>query len=147
VPIVAILVQAAIALLLIVLVGTAHGRNGIDQGLQKVGLAGLPWDQYFGGFETLVAATAPVFWTFFLLTGISVFVLRLKDGGTKRPFAVPWFPLTPLIFCLTCGYMLCSSLVYAKLLALLGIVPILIGAAVYAVDGQRRADAAGSSSP
>ena len=42
--------------------------------------SGLPWEKYFGGFETLVSGTAPVFWTFFLLTGISLFVLRDRDG-------------------------------------------------------------------
>ena len=39
-----------------------------------------------GGFDTLLTCTAPVFWVFFLLTGISLFVLRERDRQVERPF-------------------------------------------------------------
>src|SRR5262249_539034 len=45
------------------------------------------------GFQTMVDFTAPVFWFFFLLTGIAFFVLRRKDQTTSRPFRVPLYPL------------------------------------------------------
>jgi len=131
VPAAAILVQAGVALLLILLVGTATGRRAFDAVLTSVGLAGLPWEAYFGGFETLVAGTAPVFWAFFLLTGISVVILRRKDGRRPRPFTVPWFPLPVVVFCGTCTYMLYSSLIYAGPLVLLGAIPVAIGLMVY----------------
>ena len=69
-----------------------------------VGVPAIPWDRYFGGFDTLFAGTAPVFWIFFLLTGLSVFVLRLKDPSYRRPFKLssPWYPLLPLVFCAMC---------------------------------------------
>jgi amino acid transporter len=131
VPVAAIVAQATIAMAYVFAVGTSPGRWAIDRALAAVGLRGLPWDDYFGGFETLLAATAPVFWTFFLLTGLAVFVLRRKDGGRQRPFRIPFYPLPPLIFCATCGYMLYSSLIYAKALALLGAVPLLLGLPIY----------------
>jgi amino acid transporter len=65
------------------------------------------------GFFGMVLYTSPVFWFFILLVGIALFVLRLKDPGRERPFRVPLYPLTPILFCLMCGYMLYSSLVYA----------------------------------
>lgn len=65
------------------------------------------------GFETMVYYTAPVFWFFFLLSGVALFILRLKEPQHPRPFSVPLYPLTPLLFCLTCGYLLYSSLTYA----------------------------------
>jgi amino acid transporter len=65
------------------------------------------------------------------LTGLSVFQLRRIDGATPRPFRVPLYPITPIIFCLTCAYMLYSSLMYAKALSLLGIIPLLIGLPLY----------------
>ena len=133
-PVAAIAAQACVALLLVFAVGTVQGRNTIDYTLTSVGLSGLPWEEYFGGFETLVAGTAPVFWTFFLLTGVSLFVLRIKDPTRHRPFSTPWFPLPPIIFCCTCGYMLYSSLAYAKLLALLGAVPLALGLPLYFVS-------------
>jgi amino acid transporter len=99
-------------------------------------LPALPWEKYFGGFDTLVAGTAPVFWAFFLLTGISVFVLRNKDRGIQRPFTAPLYPVVPLIFCLMCGYMLYSSIDYAGWLSLLGIVPLAIGVPLYFLSRQ-----------
>ena len=91
----------------------------------------LPWEKYFGGFDTLVAISAPVFWIFFLLTGVSLFVLRVKDRGIKRPFSAPCYPLEPLIFCGTCVFMLYSAVKYAEGLTLLGLVPLLVGLPLY----------------
>lgn len=67
-----------------------------------------------GGFSTMVEYTAPVFWLFFLLSGISLFVLRVREPDVERPFRVPLFPVLPLIFCGACGYMLWSSLSYVR---------------------------------
>jgi amino acid transporter len=65
------------------------------------------------GFETLVTCTAPIFWLFFLLTGLALFALRERDRDIERPFRVPLYPALPLLFCLACAYVLYSSLVYA----------------------------------
>jgi amino acid transporter len=79
------------------------------------------------GFETMVEYTAPVFWFFLLLVGIALFVLRKKEPHRERPFRVPLYPLTPLIFCLSSAYLLYSSLVYTGLGALVGIGVLLAG--------------------
>lgn len=70
------------------------------------------------GFETMVEYTAPAFWFFFLLSGICVFILRQKDPDIVRPFRVPLYPIVPILFCLTCAYLLYSSLVYTRSLDL-----------------------------
>jgi APA family basic amino acid/polyamine antiporter len=129
-PIHAIAVQAAVAVLLILLMGTAGGRALFDAALRMVGVAELPWEKYGGGFETLVAGSAPVFWGFFFLGGVSVFVLRFKDREASRPFSVPLYPLTPLVFCASSLYLAWSSLDYARWLTLIGVVPLAIGAAL-----------------
>ena len=89
-PVRAFLVQAAIALALI-------GLGTIEK----------------AGVQTMVEFTAPVFWFFFLLTGIALFVLRFRDPTRARPFKVPGYPILPLVFVCTCGYLLYSSLTYA----------------------------------
>jgi amino acid transporter len=73
------------------------------------------------GFETMVEYTAPVFWLFLFLTGIALLVLRRRDPGRPRPFRVPFYPLTPLAFCVTSGYLVYSSLAYTGLGALVGV--------------------------
>jgi amino acid transporter len=65
------------------------------------------------GFETMVAYTAPAFWFFFLLTAISLFVLRRQQPVNAEPFRVPLYPFTPMLFCAVCTYMLYSSVSYA----------------------------------
>ncbi|MET0855853.1 MAG: amino acid permease, partial [Telluria sp.] len=54
------------------------------------------------GFKSMVEFTAPVFWLFFLLSGVSLMVLRFRDPLRPRPFRVPLYPLLPLAFCATC---------------------------------------------
>src|SRR5262245_5723923 len=91
------------------------------------------------GFETMVEYTAPVFWLFFLLTGVSVIVLRRKEPAVPRPFRVPLYPLTPLLFCATCVYLLYASLAYAGVGALVGIGVLAVGALVLALSKGRGA--------
>lgn len=89
-PVRAFLVQAAIALSLI-------GLGTIEK----------------AGVQTMVEFTAPVFWFFFLLTGVALFILRFRDPQRARPFKVPGYPILPLVFVVTCAYLLYSSLSYA----------------------------------
>jgi amino acid transporter len=79
------------------------------------------------GFATMVEYTAPVFWFFLLLVGIALFILRRKEPDLNRPFRVPFYPITPLIFCLTSAYLLYSSMMYTGLGALVGIGVLVVG--------------------
>jgi amino acid transporter len=89
-PTAALLVQGAIALALV-----AFGAMQHD------------------GFKSMVEFTAPVFWGFLFLVGVALFVLRAKDAGAERPFRVPLYPLTPLVFCAACAWLCYSSVTYA----------------------------------
>ncbi len=137
-PIFAILIQTFVVALMIVSVGTSVGRDAIDNALRSVSLEVIPWERYFGGFDTLFAGTAPVFWLFFLLTGIAFFVLRAKDPNLARPFRLPapWYPLLPLIFCATCIFGFYSAITYAKMVSLIGWIPLLLGVPLYFLSGK-----------
>jgi amino acid transporter len=87
----------------------------------------------------MVEYTAPVFWFFLLLTGVSRFVLRRNDPQTVRPFRTPLYPLVPLLFCGICLYMLRSSLAYTGLGALVGVGVLAVGVPLYLLAGPRRA--------
>jgi amino acid transporter len=63
------------------------------------------------GFDAMVAYTAPVFWTFFLLTGVTLFVLRMRVSEAPS-FRVPLYPVVPLVFCGMCGFMLWKAIDY-----------------------------------
>lgn len=98
VPLAALLAQGAVALLLVLLGGFTRD-----------------------GFETMVEYVSPVFWLFFLLSGLSLFVLRQREPQVPRPFRVPGYPFTPLLFCLACAFLLYSSLNYTGVGALVGV--------------------------
>jgi basic amino acid/polyamine antiporter, APA family len=76
----------------------------------------------------MVDYTAPVFWFFFLLTGIAFFVLRHNDPTASRPFRVPLYPIPPIVFCVMCAYLLYSSLAYVRIGALAGVAVLAVGA-------------------
>lgn len=79
------------------------------------------------GFKTMVDYTAPIFWFFFLLSSISLLVLRVRDPDRPRPFRVPLYPILPLLFCAACGYLLYSSLVFTGTGAIVGVVVVALG--------------------
>lgn len=89
------------------------------------------------GFQTMVEYTAPVFWGFMLLIGISLFLFRMREPDRPRGFRVPLYPITPLIFCLTCLYLLYSSVMYTGSGALIGIAILVAGVPVYLLGKSR----------
>jgi amino acid transporter len=119
--------------------GRWHERTGgptnalLVQGAISLGLVGLG-SLTRQGFQTMVEYTAPIFWLFFLLTGVSLIVLRVREPNAHRPFRVPLYPLTPLLFCATCAYVLYSSLAYTGLGALVGVAVLAVGGVLLAVD-------------
>ncbi len=84
------------------------------------------------GVKSIIDYTAPVFWFFFLMVGISLFVLRRKEPEAERPFRVPLYPIVPLIFCGTSLYLLYSSLMHTGSGALVGIAVLVLGAIILA---------------
>jgi amino acid transporter len=114
-PVNALLLQGGFALVLVVL-GT-----------------GMP-----DGFVMMVEYTAPVFWLFFLMVGVSVFLMRRKHPNAKRPFRVPLYPLTPLLFCAICGFMLYSSLAFTGKGSLIGVCVLLSGIPLLILQKKRR---------
>jgi basic amino acid/polyamine antiporter, APA family len=82
------------------------------------------------GFQLAVDYTAPVFWLFLLLTGLSLFVLRAKEPDRPRPFRVPLYPITPAIFCATTAYLLWSSVIYTGWGAFAGVAVLVVGGAI-----------------
>lgn len=138
-PIYSLLTQGVISVAMIVLVGTGAGQRLLELPFQLLHWDIINWEMYGGGFETLLAATAPLFWIFFLMTGFSLILLRFLRPDLPRPFLVPLYPFTPILFCGTSIYMLYSSLMYAWGLTLLGVIPILIGIPLYWMNRKQPA--------
>jgi len=111
-------------------------QAGIALGL--IGLGSLTRE----GFTTMVEYTAPGFWLFLFLSGVSLFMLRRRAPDAPNPFRVPGYPFVPALFCLASGYMFYSSVVYAMTLeglgARVGIMVLLAGLPLLAVEKLMR---------
>ncbi|MEA2711466.1 MAG: basic amino acid/polyamine antiporter, family [Phycisphaerales bacterium] len=113
-PTTALIVQAVITLVLVAVGWLSQNPDDPTKTARK-------------SLESMVAYITPVFWVFFLLTGISLFVLRYRDREIERPFKVPLYPVTPLLFCGACAYMLWSSLNYAGRYSWIGLAVLIAG--------------------
>ncbi len=133
-PVASLITQALVSISLMLLLGTTWGRGQLDLLNDQISTQSLDWKKFGSGFQLLVATTAPVFWSFFFLTGTAVMVLRFKDRNVPRPFRVPFFPVLPILFCGMCGYMLYRSVLYAGTLALIPLVPLVAGIGLYLVN-------------
>ena len=111
----ALIVQGLIALILVVLGGIS-----------------------ISGFKSMVDYTTPVFWFFFLLATASLLVLRRREPNVERPFRVPLYPLTPIVFIAVCGYMFYSSVMYAGVWSLVGLAVLAAGVPLLAFAGTAR---------
>jgi APA family basic amino acid/polyamine antiporter len=94
---------------------------------------------YNAGFKGLVEYSLPVFWGFFMLTGVALFVLRAREPAVPRPFRVPFYPVVPGLFVLTCAYLLYASLAYHRQHALVGLIVLALGGVLLLTFGRRTA--------
>ncbi len=120
-PVCSLVTQAVISIAMVIVVGLV----GILRGRQD-------------GFDVLLKYTSGVFWLFFLLTGLSLLVLRWRDRATERPFRVPGYPVVPLLFCGWCGYMLYGTIRYAPMQSLAGLGILLAGLPLYLFSRRPR---------
>lgn len=91
------------------------------------------------GFEAMVAYGLPVFWTFLLLTGITLFIFRRREREAPV-FRAPLFPLVPIAFLAMCAFMVWASFDYVAnspygpkfgILVLAGLVVMVLGIPLY----------------
>ncbi|UJR84884.1 APC family permease [Sandaracinus amylolyticus] len=114
-PVIALLVQAGLALLM---VATAS-------------------------FETLLAAVGFTLSIASGLTVIGVAIVRLRHPERPRPYRVPLYPITPLFFVIIMIWTVYESILYAREIALFGVATIGLGLLGYFVlSAKNRANPA-----
>ena len=87
----------------------------------------------------MVAYTAPVFWFFLFLVGVSAIILRQREPASRAGrSACRSIRCCRSLFCLTCLYLLYSSIAYAGMGALVGVAVLLLGVPLLLVARKRR---------
>jgi APA family basic amino acid/polyamine antiporter len=101
----------------------------------------------FSGWSMLLAATGTfnqlltyvVFtgWIFYGIGAAAIFVFRRREPDAPRPFRVPGYPVTPLLFVLAAAAIVGNTLFGQPREAGIGVVVVLIGAPAYLVWRRR----------
>jgi APA family basic amino acid/polyamine antiporter len=70
-------------------------------------------------------------WILYLMTGVSVFVLRRKQPNLVRPYRVTGYPYVPVLFCAVAALLLVSTLQTRPRESLMGLVLMALGIPFY----------------
>lgn len=100
-----------------------------------------------GTFEQLFTYVVFVGWIFYALGGIAIFVYRRRQPDAVRPFRVPGYPITPLLFVAAAAAVVVNTVVTQPGRAALGLIVTAVGVPFFFVWRARRADYEGSASP
>jgi len=99
-----------------------------------------------GTFETLLQYVIFVGWIFYSLAGLAVIVLRHRDPDRPRPYKVPGYPVTPLLFVLSGLAIVVNTVVADPRKGVIGIGATLLAVPVYLVWQRLRPAPAPSNS-
>ena len=86
-----------------------------------------------GTFEQLLTYVVFVGWIFYALGAICVFILRRTQPDTPRPFRVPGYPWTPVLFVIAAAALVANTIVTQPVRAAVGIGVSLLGVPIYAI--------------
>jgi len=96
------------------------------QGTIAVGLIAV-----LGSFVNTILYTAAPVYSFYLATSLAIIVLRFKEKDTERPYRVTGYPVTTIIFCAVCAFLIYSAVDYKPWIALTACVVLLAGMLLY----------------
>lgn len=80
-----------------------------------------------GSFVNAVLYTAATVYSFYLASALAVIVLRFKEPSVERPCRVLGYPLVPLAFAGVCAFLIYSAVVYRPAIAAVSGVLLLLG--------------------
>jgi len=95
----------------------------------------LAWS---GTFEQLLTYVIFVGWIFYALGAAAVIVLRRTEPDAPRPFRVPWYPFTPVIFILSAIVIVGNAVIAQPQEALVGLGVVFAGAPAYLFYNRKR---------
>lgn len=97
-------------------------------------VAGAVWSAALavtGTFEQLLTYVVFVGWIFYALAAASIFVYRKRMPDAARPYRVPGYPLTPVLFIAAAAALVINTLVTQPARAAVGLGIVLLGAPAY----------------
>ncbi|MGQ0641902.1 MAG: APC family permease [Gemmatimonadaceae bacterium] len=91
-----------------------------------------------GTFQQLLTYVVFIGWIFYGLGAIAVMVLRRTRPAAERPFRVPGYPITPVIFTLSAVAIVANTILTQPRNVALGLLIVALGAPAYLIWRRRR---------
>src|SRR5688572_2019462 len=92
-----------------------------------------------GTFEQLLTYAVFTGWIFYALGALAVFVFRRREPNAARPFRVPGYPVTPMLFVGAAAALVINTVITQSLRAAIGLGVVAAGAPAFYVWRARRA--------
>jgi basic amino acid/polyamine antiporter, APA family len=85
-----------------------------------------------GTFEQLLTYVVFIGWIFYALAAASIFVYRKREPNAERPYKVPLYPLTPIVFIAAATALVLNTVATQPTRAAIGLAIVFLGAPAYA---------------
>ena len=113
-------------------------------------IAGSLWAMVLaatGTFEQLLTYVVFAGWIFYALGALSIFAYRRRHPDASRPFRVPGYPITPILFVISAAAIVVNTLLTQPARAAVGLAVVLAGAPFFFIWRARaaRVEAAGAT--
>ncbi|HEU5401883.1 MAG TPA: amino acid permease, partial [Terriglobales bacterium] len=113
-------------------------------------VAGSAWAAVLaasGTFEQLLTYVVFTGWIFYGLGAAAVFIYRRREPDTPRPYRVPGYPYTSLMFVIAAGALVLNTVVAEPRRALVGLGLVISGAPAYLIWRRHNAGTQALSAP
>jgi amino acid transporter len=128
--------------------GQWHPRTGTPvRALLVQGAIAVTLILALGSFVEAVLYTAAPVYLFFVATSAALIVLRVKEPGAERPYRVTAYPVPVILFAGVCGFLLYSAVTYKPLISAAATGILLLGLPIYWLTSRRGAPAAPGGGP
>jgi APA family basic amino acid/polyamine antiporter len=104
-------------------------------------IAGAVWSAILavtGTFDQLLTYVVFVGWIFYSLAAASVLVYRKRDPKAVRPYRVPGYPVTPLLFIIAAAALVLNTIFTQPTRAAIGLGMVMLGAPAYIIWNSKR---------
>jgi basic amino acid/polyamine antiporter, APA family len=90
-----------------------------------------------GTFEQLLTYVVFIAWIFYALGALSLFTYRRREPGAVRPFRVPGYPVTPILFVASAAAIVVNTMLAQPGRAAIGLGVVLLGSPAYLIWRRR----------
>jgi len=104
-------------------------------------VAGAAWSAVLalsGTFDQLLTYVVFIGWLFYGLAAASLFMYRKRQPDLERPYRVPIYPLTPILFIVAAGALVLNTIITQPTRAAVGLGVVMLGAPAYAIWHSKR---------